>query len=238
MEYILHILVITGIYIILSLVVWLDIFFSGVHATIAGVLLAMLVPVRATIDPKEFVAKADSNLVHLRQSRLTPASMVDDDEQLCSISELHQIAGDMIPPGLAMEKALHPVQSFIILPLFAFFNAGVVLNDRLLDTLAHPVSLGVILGLFLGKQIGVTAFAWLAIKTGLAGMPEGVNWKQIYGVSCLAGIGFTMSIFISELAFANPEMVAVAKTGILFVSLVAGGWGFIVLKSGLKDSGK
>ncbi|MGB5399471.1 MAG: Na+/H+ antiporter NhaA, partial [Thermoanaerobaculia bacterium] len=142
-------------------------------------------------------------------------------------------ATDMLPPGLVLERYLHLGQAFLILPLFAFFNAGVTIGGDIFQTLANPVSLGIVLGLVLGKQIGVFLFSWLAIKSGRAALPAGVTWGQIWGTSCLAGVGFTMSLFISELAFKDPEIISEAKIGILAASLVAGILGYLVLTRAL-----
>jgi NhaA family Na+:H+ antiporter len=113
--------------------------------------------------------------------------------------------------------------------LFAFFNAGVRIEGSFAQTLAQPVSLGVILGLVLGKQVGITLFSWLAVKSGRAALPEGVDWGDLYGAACLGGVGFTMSLFIGELAFETPLLVAEAKLGILTASLIAAIWGMSVL---------
>jgi len=219
-----------GLYLALIFGVWLGVFASGVHATIAGILLALVVPVRARIDPTDFFATADRSLANLRSSELTQDSMVDDDEQFTALSDLSEATTDMMPAGLILERYLHLGQAFLILPLFAFFNAGVRIGGDLLDILTSPVSLGIILGLVLGKQIGVMFFSWLAIKSGKAGLPAGVTWAQLWGVSCLAGIGFTMSIFIDELAYNDPAIIDEAKIGILAASLIAGILGYIVLK--------
>ncbi len=116
------------------------------------------------------------------------------------------------------------------MPLFALANAGVSLGGDLYETLIEPVSLGVILGLVLGKQLGITLFAWLAVKSGIAEMPAGVAWSQIYGVGWLAGIGFTLSLFIADLAFPGDPLLEVAKVGILAASLTAGIMGFLILR--------
>jgi NhaA family Na+:H+ antiporter len=222
-----------GLYAALILVVWLGVFASGVHATIAGVLLALVVPVRAQIDPKGFFETAKRSLSTLQSSEVTKDSMVDDDEQFTALADLHDASGGMMPPGVVLERYLHIGQAFLILPLFAFFNAGVSIDGDFLDILTNPVSLGIILGLVLGKQIGVLLFSWLAIKSGKAALPERVTWAQLWGVSCLAGIGFTMSIFIDELAFKDPEIIDEAKIGILVASMIAGILGYIILKMAL-----
>ena len=116
------------------------------------------------------------------------------------------------------------------MPLFALANAGVPLGEGLSKTLIHPVSLGIIAGLVVGKQVGVVLFAWLAVKSGLAEMPAEVSWSQIYGVSWLAGIGFTLSLFIAGLAFPGDPLLDVAKVGILAASLTAGITGFLILR--------
>jgi NhaA family Na+:H+ antiporter len=222
-----------GIFAVLILVVWFGVFASGVHATIAGILLALVVPVRAQINPKKFFDTAKQSLATLEASKVTQDSMVDNDDEFRALSDLSDVTAGMLPPGVVLEKYLHIGQAFLILPLFAFFNAGVSIGGDLLDILTSPISLGVILGLVLGKQIGVMFFSWLAIKSGKAALPAGVTWAQLWGVSCLAGIGFTMSIFIDELAFKDPAIIDEAKVGILFASLIAGILGYVVLKMAL-----
>jgi NhaA family Na+:H+ antiporter len=217
------------VYVALALGVWAGILASGVHATIAGVLVAMVVPVRSRIDPREFLALTDDRLTRLREAGLTTDSMIEDRGQLDAISDLRRVASDMRPPGLALEETLHPFVAYLILPLFAFFNAGVAVSGSFVDGLLHPVGLGVVVGLVLGKQVGVTLVTWLAVTLARAERPAGVTWSQIYGSACLAGIGFTMSMFVDQLAFADPANVDRAKVGILVASVVAAAWGAIVL---------
>ncbi len=217
------------VYILLGIAVWASVLASGVHATVAGVLVAMIVPVRARIEPEEFLDSAEQRLTELRVAELTPDSMIGDRSQLESIEELHAAAGKMRPPGLVLESALHPVQATVILPLFALFNAGVRIEGDILAILGHPVSLGIVLGLFLGKQIGVSLFSWLAVKLGGGALPDGVRWSHVYGASCLAGVGFTMSLFIGELAFRDPLLISDAKIGILAGSLLSAVVGLVVL---------
>jgi NhaA family Na+:H+ antiporter len=217
------------VYLILALVVWVDVFESGIHATVAGVLLAMLMPVRAPRDPEHFFAEVRSRFEALQASQLTRDSMIHDRSQLDAIANLRRAAQEMQPPGLILEEALHPVVVFFILPLFAFFNAGVRIDGSIANTLLEPVGLGVLIGLVLGKQLGITLFSWLAVKSGKAELPKGVGWGALYGAACLGGIGFTMSLFISELAFESQSLVAAAKIGILAASLLAAVWGSIVL---------
>jgi NhaA family Na+:H+ antiporter len=226
------------VYVALALGVWAGVLASGVHATVAGVLVAILVPVRSRLHPREFLELTDDRLSRLRQAQMTSDSLIEDRWQLDAISDLRRVASEMRPPGLALEETFHPFVAFAILPLFAFFNAGVAINGRLVDALVQPVGLGVILGLVIGKQVGITVFSWLAVKVGGAERPEGVRWSHIYGGAALAGIGFTMSIFVTELAFDDPGYLANAKVGILIASLVAAGWGSAVLYAGLPRARK
>jgi NhaA family Na+:H+ antiporter len=224
----------TGIYITLGLGIWGAVFASGVHATVAGILVALLLPMRAAIDPRRFLETAGERLKTLAGMPLSRESMITDREQLEQISEIHLAASDMRPPGLTLEHHCHPTLVFVILPLFALFNAGITFDGGALGTLARPVSLGIILGLVLGKPLGIVLFSWLAVLSGRAGLPEGVTWGQIAGAGCLAGIGFTMSLFISDLAFPGDRLVDEAKMGILAASLVAGAAGYIVLRFSLR----
>ena len=227
------------IYILLGIGVWAGVFASGVHATVAGILVAFAVPVRARIEPREFLERmrrAARDLDGLREDELTRESMLLEPSQLEWLDDAHHATGDMIPSGIALEHLLHPVQAFFILPLFALFNAGVGLNAEMLAFPPDPVTIGIIFGLFFGKQIGVMSFTWLAVKSGRGWLPEGVSWPMIYGASCLAGVGFTMSLFISELAFKGMS-INEAKIGILAGSLLSGIWGYIVLSRALRRAG-
>jgi len=141
----------------------------------------------------------------------------------------------MIPAGIHLEEHLHPIQAFLVLPLFALFAAGVVIDNNTMAVFPSSVSLGIIAGLLLGKMIGIIGFSLLVIKSGLTELPKGVTWGQIWGVSLLGGIGFTMSIFISELAFADAAMIADAKIAIFIVSIIAGIFGYIVLQRTLPE---
>jgi NhaA family Na+:H+ antiporter len=223
----------SGIYLALAGAVWLAVLSSGVHATIAGILVALVVPVRAPSEPEAALKVVRSKLTDLQDLGLSRESMVVERSQLEAIEELHWATGELRPPGLTLEERLHPVVAFSILPLFALFNAGVSLGGSFTPHLKSSVAIGVLAGLVLGKQLGVMGASWLAIRYGRARMPEGVSWRQLYGVACLAGIGFTMSLFITELAFSTEEFIAAAKVGILVASVIAGILGFLVLHRAL-----
>ena len=213
--------------------VWLSVFASGVHTTVAGILVAMLVPVRPRLGPTEFFARVSRGLEALRAAELTRDSVLADEAQLDALLLLDDAATEMQPPGLALERYLHPVQALFILPLFAFVNAGVSLGGRALDILAEPVTLGIVAGLVLGKVTGISLMSWLAVRCGLAQLPAEVTWPQVVGAGLLGGVGFTMSLFVSELAFDSESMLNAAKLGVLVASLAAGVGGYLVLRASL-----
>jgi len=219
-----------GVYAILATGVWVATLASGVHATVAGVLLAMLVPVRARIEPGRFLDAVRGGLAELERAPLSRDSMVSDKAQLATIEEVHGATLRFLPAGAVLEAYLHPVTAYLVLPAFALFNAGVKLEGGMAAALGSPVSLGILAGLFLGKQAGITGAAWLALRLKAAELPEGVTMAQLWGASVLAGIGFTMSIFVAGLAFPDESLVASAKIGILAASALAGVAGYVVLR--------
>jgi len=226
----------TGIMFLTIVMVWAGVFASGVHATVAGILLAFLVPVRSKIDPQEFLQRAKKRILQLDAAGLTSESAISDGSQYDAMTEIAEVTEDVRPPGLTLEKYLHPTQVFIVLPLFAFFNAGVSIDKGILEVMLEPVTLGIIIGLFVGKQIGVLGASWIAIKSGYGNIPDGVSWGQIWGAGCLAGVGFTMSLFITELAFKDPMLISQAKIGILIASLISGIVGYIILSKALPQN--
>lgn len=216
------------VYSILGIGLWLAFLTSGIHATVAGVLLAMTIPSRARINDKEFVER--SRLVLEEFERSDEGDEYLSSTQRAAVQTLEELAEHAETPLQRLEHELHPWVAYAIMPVFALANAGVVLGGDFLSAITNPISLGVIFGLILGKQIGITLFSWLIIKSRLADLPEGVNWRHIYGVSWLAGIGFTMSLFIAGLAFGESSALETAKSGILFASLIAGIAGYFLLR--------
>jgi len=221
----------TAVYVFFALILWVAVLKSGVHATVAGVLLAMTIPARREIDTDTFKQK----LAHLAE-RMRSSSPNDafphwtSGEQQDIIHHVEETAKRAETPLVRMEHALHGWVAFFIMPVFALANAGVSFEGiNVGEALLHPVSLGVLLGLFIGKQVGVLAFAWAAVKSGLAKLPAGVTWKAVYGVACLAGIGFTMALFIAGLAFDDAAALDRAKMGILAGSFLSGIVGWVVL---------
>jgi len=220
-------------YAVLFVGIWASVFASGVHATVAGILIALLVPVRPRLTAVDFLERVMSGLDALRASGFTRDSVVSNETELDALAALDDAATEMRPPGLTMERFLHPIQALVILPLFAFFNAGVSLGGRGWDALAEPITLGIIGGLVIGKLVGVFLLSWLTVRAGYASLPDGVGWAQVAGIGLLAGVGFTMSLFVSELAFGAGSQLDSAKLGILVASLAAGLTGYLVLRIAL-----
>ena len=224
-----------GILYLLIMGVWFAVFASGVHATVAGILLAMIVPVRPRVDPRQFVDETEERLGRVKEVDVSTDSLFRDREHLEVLADIHTRAADALPPGLVLEHYLHPAQVWLILPLFALANAGVTIGD-LMAVLGSPVSLGIIAGLVVGKPVGILFMSWIAVKSGSGELPEGVTWGHLVGAACLGGIGFTMSLFISDLAFADALIIATAKVGILAASLASGIVGFALLARSLPGS--
>jgi len=222
-----------GIVLALMVVVWLAVFASGVHATIAGILLAMVIPVRPALSLKQFILDAEAFLDRAKNRIQSGSCIVTDREQLDAVEAIHVRAGDALPAGLMLEHVLHPVQVWVILPLFALANAGVALGGNVGEILASPLALGIIAGLVVGKPLGIILMSWMVVRSGKGRLPEGVTWAQVAGAGCLAGIGFTMSLFVSDLAFDNEVLITAAKIGILAASLSSGIIGYVVLSKAL-----
>ncbi len=218
------------VYILLGIAVWIAFLKSGVHATVAGVLMAMTIPSRSRIDAPEFLEYGRGALNEFERAAESNKELLTNQDQQAAIHLLENACELAATPLQRMEHGLHPWVTFFIMPVFALANAGVTLDGRLASLLLTPVSLGVIAGLVLGKQIGITLFSWLAVRAGFAALPEQVTWRQIYGVAWLAGIGFTMSLFIANLAFGDSAFLSEAKLGILAASLIAGVTGWFLLR--------
>ena len=221
------------IYTLVGVGLWLAFLKSGVHATVAGVLLAFTIPVSSRINTKKFKNETESLLKDFENAGEHGDNVLTNSNRLSIIDQIENNCEKILTPLQRFEHGLHPWVSFFIMPVFALANAGVTIGSGLTSALTHPVSIGIILGLFLGKQIGIFSFSYLAVKLKLASEPEGVSWKKIYAASVLAGIGFTMSLFIANLAFNSPELLNISKVGILAGSLLSGVVGFIILKSAL-----
>lgn len=212
-------------YWVVGLLLWYFTALSGVHATVAGVLLAFTIPVRPKRTAMEFDARVSQLLASFRQHAAdptTPSDTLRGHDMATIAASLERDAQAVQSPLQRTEQSLSAPVAFLILPVFALANAGVDFRGTdLLASLAQPITLGIALGLVLGKFIGIGAFSWLAVKFGIARLPAQVRWSHLLGAAWLGGIGFTMSLFISQLGFTDPVQLDQAKVGILFGSLAA-----------------
>ncbi|CAI8042159.1 Na(+)/H(+) antiporter NhaA [Geodia barretti] len=185
----------TLVYFLVSVVIWVSFFESGIHATVSGVLIAMTIPMRRGV-----------------------------------LEELEDASKEVESPLQRLEHVLHPWVAFAIMPVFALSNAGVSLGEGAAGALASPVTVGIIVGLVIGKPIGIILFAWIAVKTGIASLPRDISWVQIAGAALLGGVGFTMAIFVTGLAFTDEALVLQSKLAILIASLAAGALGYLLIR--------
>jgi NhaA family Na+:H+ antiporter len=219
------------VYAVLGVVLWYFFLKSGVHATIAGVLLAVTIPAKTRINVNDFVSNARTYLQRFEADGLRPDPAAPlTPQQESALERLEEAAEGVQSPLLSIEHAIVPWVAFGIMPLFALANAGVALAPEVVSGLGSPVVLGIALGLLIGKPVGVGLFAWGAVKLGIAGYPAGVRGLHLVGVGLLAGIGFTMSLFIAGLAF-DGVTLELAKVGVLAASTVAGLGGYLVLRA-------
>ena len=223
-------------YFLVGAVVWLAFLQSGVHATIAALLMAFTIPARTSIDGTRLVARLSGALAHLRRIGPPSDKGLNTHDQQHLLDEVAAIRGAATAPLQNLEHALVPVVTFLILPVFALANAGVNLSGVGPQALSGGIALGVILGLVVGKPVGIAAFTWLAVRLGIADLPEGVGWRHVLGIGLLGGIGFTMALFVAGLAFASAGELEAAKVGIMVASVVAGVAGLLVLRSARSDS--
>ncbi len=202
-------------YLVLGAVLWLAVYASGVHATISGVILGLLTPARSFLPAS--VAREW-------------ASDLRDEPTVHELEAMRRLARHAVSPAERIGHILHPWSSFLIVPIFALANAGVAIRADAFDAPgATAVTLGVMLGLVLGKTLGIAGAAWLASRLGLARLPEGANWPMMFSIATVAGIGFTVSLFVAELAFEAGPLQDSAKLGVLAASAVAAVIGGIAL---------
>ena len=213
--------------------VWLAFLMSGVHATIAGVLAAFAIPARTKIDEEKFIQVLEDKL---REFHTIPPNDVTllEPAQYKVVEKIGRFTREAGTPLQKLESQLHPWISYLVMPLFAFSNSGITLHSGFLNNmLSSSITLGVLFGLVMGKFFGVLVFTWAAVKLKVAALPQNVSWNQIIGVAFLAGIGFTMSLFITTLAFKDSQFVTDAKLGIFIASILSGTAGYLVLRKAL-----
>ena len=217
-------------YLAVGVALWFCVFMSGVHSTIAGVLLAFAIPSGSRVNLRSFLQWSDDRVKEAREVFEPNTPVIAQDDYMKTVSDLSQVARQVIPPATRLEHKLYPWVYFGILPLFALTNADVnFLGGDLGAMVTSPVFFGVFFGLVLGKPIGIMLFSFLTVKLRVASLPQNVNWVHMLGAAILGGVGFTMAIFVANLAFPSELLAADAKVGILSASLVAGVAGFLFL---------
>jgi len=220
-------------YLLGGVVLWYFVHESGLHATIAGVVLAFTIPAHTRSNATEFSREARSLQDRFDRKETGDLQVVTSKGQQETLFALERASEGVAAPILRLEHALHNFSAFIVMPLFAFANAGVKIDLSLQHA---EIGLGILAGLILGKPVGVMTAAFIAVKTGIARLPQAVNWRSLLGYAFLAGIGFTMSLFIATLAFADTALVDAAKRGIIVGSLFAGVAGTVILKIGSRNA--
>jgi NhaA family Na+:H+ antiporter len=209
------------LYLIPGLFLWYFIFQSGIHATIAGVILALTIPSKTVINEVRFSVSTKYWLDKFKQVSNSEVEVLANPEQQHILHQMEKNVKNMSPLMHKFEAGLHPLVTFFIMPVFALANAGVALSGDLFAIPVPSVATGIFFGLLCGKPLGIFLFSLAAVKMRIAELPQGTNWKQIFALGIIAGIGFTMSIFIDGLAFSNENLVNIGKAAILGTSLVA-----------------
>jgi len=218
-----------SIYLLLGIGLWAGFLMSGLHATLAGVLTALFVPARVKIVPDALplVIRRGADGIEANANNKETGAM--DTDRVALIGAIGGSLDAATAPLQRFERMVQPWVTYGILPIFGLFNAGVAIDAEVLRTLPTAVPLGIILGLLLGKSLGISLASWLTVKAGLAELPEGVTWRHLIGTAFLAGIGFTMALFISGLAFADTHVEREAQLAILVGSLLAATVGMAIL---------
>lgn len=216
-------------YLLVGVVLWYCVFMSGVHSTIAGVLLAFTIPSGSRVNLKSFISWSGERVEQAKEAFDPNEPVSAQDDYLKTVSSLSRVARQVVPPATRLEHKLYPWVYFAILPLFALTNADVHVGSDLAALFASPVLPGVFFGLMLGKPLGIMLASFLVVKLKVASLPENVNWFHMLGAAILGGVGFTMAIFVANLAFVDEALVTAAKLGILTASFVAGVCGFLLL---------
>lgn len=217
-------------YLLVGAVLWYCVFMSGVHSTIAGVLLAFVIPSGSRVNLKSFITWSGNKVREASDAFQPETPVIAQGGYIQTVTDLSRVARQVVPPATRLEHKLYPWVYFGILPLFALTNADVSFVGMDVGAmLTDPVLYGVMLGLLLGKPIGIMLMSFIVVKSKLASLPENVNWVHMLGASILGGVGFTMAIFVANLAFTDELHIATAKLAILAASLLAGVVGFVFL---------
>jgi len=220
-------------YAAVGILLWAAMLASGIHATIAGIVVAFVIPIRPKFEPHTFVKRVDETNKKMEKSISENADIIHNNHLRALVMSLDDGVKLVQAPAQRLEHSLHLPVAYLVIPIFALANAGIPIDfAEFSEVVSSPITLGVICGLLLGKPLGIAGFTWVTVKLGMAKLPDGLNMKHVLGVGLLGGIGFTMSIFIADLGFINkPEELLAAKTGILLASAIAGFGGFFWLKA-------
>ena len=221
-------------YLLLGLVMWFAFLKSGVHATIAGVLLALTIPANTRINTDEFLKHGRAYLDDFDKAGEHGKDVLANRGQQRAVQALEMVVEQVETPLQRLERNLHYWVVYVIMPLFALANAGVLIDSGIVTGIFNPVSIGIILGLVVGKPLGIVTFSWLAFRLGVADRLESVTWRHIIGAGFIAGIGFTMSLFISGLAFEDGTIADISKAGIILGSLIAAVIGALLIRGAKK----
>jgi NhaA family Na+:H+ antiporter len=225
------------IYMIFGWIIWYMFLESGIHPAIAGVLIAFTIPLGRKIRVSTFRKRMDSNLLEFCDDGCNDKVTLTD-EQLAAIDNMESETKKVQSPLQSLEHKLHGFVTYVIIPVFALANAGVKIESTDINILLHPLTTSIGYSLLIGKAVGIFVFSWIAIKLKLSLMPENVKWIHIFGVALLGGMGFTMSIFITNLAFDIPELLNFAKLGIIAGSFGSAILGYLILRISLKKQKK
>jgi NhaA family Na+:H+ antiporter len=221
-----------SVYVVVGFFFWAAVLSSGVHATIAGVILGLVAPITPKWRPEELADNAEPLLSTFRSQILSKDKLAAE----ATLTQMDQLLRGSDSIAERLERSIHPWVSFLILPLFALASAGVALStEQLKLAILSPLALGVFLGLVVGKAVGITLFSFVAVRSKIAAMTDGLTWSGIVGVGILAGVGFTVALFISGLSFEDETLVATSKVAVIAASLAAGFIGYTYLRFTLKD---
>jgi NhaA family Na+:H+ antiporter len=221
-----------SVYVVVGVLFWAAVLSSGVHATIAGVILGLVAPINPKCRPEELADKAESLLSNFRNQILSN----DKSSAEATVAELDLLLRRVDSIAERLERSIHPWVCFLVLPLFALASAGVPLSPgQMRLAISSPIALGVFLGLIFGKATGIALFSFLAVRSKIGGMTDGLTWSGITGVSILSGIGFTVALFISGLSFEDEVLIAASKVAAIMASLAAGSIGYAYLRLTMKN---
>jgi NhaA family Na+:H+ antiporter len=221
----------TIVYALLGLAIWFFVLGSGIHPTIAGVVVSLFVPARGKYDTDRFLKNAKNTIDRFEcEEQSCGFSILLNEDHLNAVHDLEMACHDVETPLQRLLHALHPWVAFLILPIFAMANTGLIFRGMVFsEVISNPVILGIVFGLVVGKPIGILLFSYLSVKTGIASLPQEVRWSHILGGAMLGGIGFTMSLFLSELSFTDPHIIDDARIAILTGSILSAVFGMSYL---------